>query len=68
MSVITLDEKERQRFVAYLEQEAVTNKGMAEQIEKLGAVHEVMVKRLRIKSGACIVIADDLKRAEDMTL
>ncbi len=65
--VISLDAKERDKFVAYLEQEAVTNKGMAEQMEKL-KVHNVMVQKLKMKAAACIIIALDLRGIEDMTI
>ncbi len=67
MSVILLNEKEREKFVAYLEQEAVTNKGMAEQMEKLKG-HDAMAKILKMRAAACIIIADDLRRIETMKI
>lgn len=67
MNIITLNVKERELFILYLKQEAITNEGMADQMEKL-AVHENTVKRLRIKSLAYSIIATDLQGIEDTTL
>ena len=64
MAVITLNEQERGKFIAYLEQEAVTNNGMSKAMAELKG-HEVMAQRLKDKALACIMIADGLKRTED---
>ena len=65
MPVITLDAEERDKFAAWLEQEAVTNKGMGEQMAKLKG-HEQMAKRLQMKAAACTIIAMQLRSTEDM--
>lgn len=67
MVVISLDVKEREKFAAYLEQEAATNNGMAKEMEKI-KVQEFVVKRMEMKAAACIIIANDLREIEDMKI
>lgn len=67
MSIIRLEIKEREKFAAYLVQEATTIDGIAEQMEKLKG-HDIMVKRLRERARACLIIAQDLRRIEDMNI
>ena len=70
MSVITLDDKEREKFALYLKQEAETNAGMAQQMETLkdNEAMVLIIKSYRMKAVACNLIAGDLLRTEDMKL
>lgn len=63
-----LDVKEREKFITWLEQEALNSNGMAEEMAKLGTMHEPMAKRLRTKATACTIIAEDLRRTESMSI
>jgi len=64
-----LDDKERQKFIAWLEITAETCKGMAEQMEKLPSpAMTELVKKEKIKAGACLLIANDLRSAESLTI
>ncbi len=67
MDIIILDKKEREKFAAYLEQEAIAEKGLYEQMEKI-MVHENIIKRMKVKEMACVLIAGILRNTEDMTL
>ena len=64
-----LDDRERQKFIEWLEMTAETCRGMAEQMEKLPSpAMQELIKRERFKAAACLLIASDLKGAEVMTI
>ena len=64
-----LDDKERLRFIEYLEFTALTCKGMAVQFSKMpGGIMCELEKREKLKAGACLLIANDLKNAEGDTI
>ena len=64
-----LDDKDKIKFIKWLEITAETCKGMAEQIESIPGVHMVeLAKREKIKAGACLLIAHDLLNSELMTI
>lgn len=64
-----LTDKERTRFVKWLEMTASNCTGMAKQCELLSgpAISEI-AKREKIKAAACLLIACDLQSAESMTI
>jgi len=64
-----LDEKEKLRFIEYLEITAENCKGIAEQMSKAGGtVMEQLEKRERTKAAACLLIANDLRNSEPTTI
>lgn len=66
---MTLSDKERRRFVLWLEMTADTCEEMAEQMEKVPGEHMVkLAKRERIKAASCALIACDLNKAETITI
>lgn len=67
VNIIKLNAGEREKFVAYLEQEATTEKGLIEQMERM-EVHENIVKHLKLMVLACDLISDRLRRTEDMKI
>ncbi len=68
-TLITLTDYERERFIAYLTQEAETNDGLAGQIEKLGGKGlELIAKKHRMVAAACEIMIKDLERGEQTTI
>ena len=66
---MVLDDKEKERFIAYLELSAASCKGMIEQFRKLpDPVSEGWIKKEKIKMAAYLIVAEDLKSRESMTL
>ena len=64
-----IDEKEKERFIAYLELNAASCKGMIEQFEKMpGPIMDELVKREKQKMVAFLIVADELKNGESMTV
>jgi len=63
VNVIVLTEQERARFAAYLDQEAATSEGLAEQAAKL-RMYEPLVERLRGEALAYRRIAQVLRSWE----
>ena len=64
-----LTDQERQHFILYLETTAHTCDGMIEQLKKLpGPVMDELIEREKIKSAACMFIANDMRSAESLTL
>ena len=61
-----LSDSERQRFAWWLENEAKTSLGMAEQAEKLGI--QSLVTKERAEALAATVISKKLRSMESMTL
>lgn len=66
MTLINLTAAERDRFATWLEQEAETDKGMLEQMEKLGGMHP-MIKQRKNEIVAALMIARKLRSIEDWT-
>lgn len=67
MPLILLTQQERDKFAAYLLQEAESDDGMAKQMEKLKG-HEAMVKRLRQRGAIYAIVAKELQKIEEMTI
>lgn len=63
-----LDAKERDRFATWLEQEAESDRAIAEQAGKFGTGMDVIVKRNLVRAAACLLIANDLRCIEDGVL
>jgi len=60
-----LEGLERDIFIQWLEDTAETCRLMEKQLEKIGhPATTKLAKREKIKAAACILIANDLKRAE----
>ena len=67
--MLLLTPQERYRFAVWLEQEAASEEGLLEQMEKLAmAGSDVIVKRMKLRRAAYLIVAMDLRRTEDMTL
>jgi hypothetical protein len=64
--VISLTKSERDRFAAWLEQDAQASVGIAEGFSKLG--HEIVVKKLKDEAAAFLIVARKLRNMEDMTI
>lgn len=58
-----LTEEERNRFAAYLEQDAASTDGIIEQVKKLGNM-EPMVRKLITESAAFKIVAAKLRSTE----
>ncbi len=67
MDIITLNIKEREKFASYLEQEAKIDIGMVEQMEKL-KTPEAIIRYMRVKAQARIVVSKELRNTEEVTL
>ena len=63
-----LSDKERDRFLSWLEMEAESDKQMIEQTKKLGKHGEIVAKHLTAKMNAKLIVADQLRRTESMTI
>lgn len=66
--IIKLTQQERERFIAYLLQDAESNFLMARQTDKLGAHAAPVGEMLKKKAAAAIVIARDLGSVEEVTI
>lgn len=52
-----LEDKDKERFILWLEQTAETSKGIAKEMEKMpGHVMNILIQREKIVADACIVI------------
>ena len=58
---LLLTDKERDRFAAWLEHEAATAHGLAQQMEKLGPHVAPMVQRQKAEAAASLLIARKLR-------
>lgn len=63
---LLLTPAERDRFAAYLENEARTDEVMAKQIDKVGP--EILAKKYRVEALAARVIAKKLRSIEDQVI
>lgn len=68
--MVSLSDEERQRFAAYLEQDAANDAAMAEQIEKMGGgpPMEMMAKKMRTEATAARIVAAKLRSIETQTV
>ena len=67
--MIHLSQHEREKFAAWLEQDAESNKGMIRQWEKMaGPQHAVIVDHLKRDVAACLIIMKKLRNIEEMTI
>jgi len=67
LSLIILTDQERIRFAAYLEQEAATSDGLADQMDKLGGIGR-LAEMYRTMAAAAQIIAKDLRGGEKTTI
>lgn len=58
---LLLTDSERERFAAWLEREAASSNGIAEQAEKLGPAMAPLIARERAESAAALLIARKLR-------
>jgi len=65
--VLWLTQLERDKFVAWLQQEIDANKGLIEQMEQIDSP-AVMVNRLKTEAAACAVIGRMLSSIEEMSI
>jgi hypothetical protein len=65
-AVITLTQTERDKFAAWLEQEATTDRGLAEQAKKLGGAGEAINKKLTMDAVMKEIVARQLRTTETM--
>lgn len=62
-----LTDEEKDRFCAYLEQVIESSRGIATQMEKL-SLPATLISREKILASAALVILNDLRSAEKMTI
>lgn len=65
MSLLT--QEERDRFAAYLEAEAATDEGIAQQMEQ-AKVPDVLIRKIRAEATAARIIAAKLRSIESMQI
>lgn len=63
-----LTSEERDRFAAWLENEAATAKVLIEQMEKLGPHVAPLVAREKAEAAAALLIARKLRATESMSI
>ena len=67
--MLLLDEKDKDKFAMYCEQNAESCKGMITQFEKMpGPTMEEMVRREKQKMAAFLIVAADLRSGESVTI
>lgn len=65
--MINLTQQERDKFAAYLEQEAATTDGTIEQLKKLPSM-ELSIKHFNAQSMSMKIVARILRKTETVTL
>ena len=66
---VLLDEREKERFAAYCEQNVRTSKVIVEQMEKSpDPVIAELIKREKLKMAAFSIVAKDLREGETMKI
>ncbi|MCP4410161.1 MAG: hypothetical protein GY807_20950 [Gammaproteobacteria bacterium] len=65
--MIFLNDAERIKFAGYLEQDAQSNEGLIEQMEKLPAL-DAVIKKKRVEVMACRVVVQMLRGVETQTI
>jgi len=69
MSLITLTQAERDKFAAWLEQEAISDDGMATQMETLPqGRYQLLVKNFRMKASAKMLVVKEIRSIEEMSI
>jgi hypothetical protein len=63
-----LTEQERQRFAEWLEREALTSKGLIEQMKKLGPAMNIAMQREQAEAAAALLIARKLRATQSMSV
>lgn len=63
-----LTDQERNRFAAWLEHEAATDKGLLEQMEKLGPAFAVVTAHKKGEIDAALLIARKLRSIESQSI
>jgi len=64
---LLLDEREKKRFAEYLERQALSYKGIVEQMEKTN-IPELVTKHIKQKALAFMLVANELRNAESFTV
>lgn len=67
MSGFLLEEKERDRFLVWLDQQAASNEQIVEQLRK-NSVPEALVKQQSTEALACRIVANMIRSGESVTL
>jgi hypothetical protein len=65
---ILLTREERLRFIAWLEQAAASEAGLADQLSKLPGIPKQLADRKRTLANAQRMVAEDLKRVQEGVL
>lgn len=65
---LLLTDRERERFAAWLEHEAATEKGLIEQMEKLGPAFAAVVEQRKREAGASLLIARKLRSTQSTSI
>ena len=68
MTIVTLTQAERDKFIAYLRQEVESNKLMIEQLKKLGPGGEIMIPKMQQDTAAMIIVAQRVIATEGCTI
>jgi hypothetical protein len=73
--MIMLTDEERRKFSAYLKQEAESDRGIAEQLEKLhdqmhmaAPLKDAMSKKMKTEMAAKLIVASIIDRTESASL
>lgn len=64
--IITLTQEERDKFAAWLEQNAKSDDAMAEQMTKMGGL-DMVVKRMKQRAALYSLVAHELRNIESAT-
>ena len=64
--IITLTQKERDKFAAWLEQNAKSDDAMATQMEKMGGI-DMVAKRMKQRAALFSLVAQELRNIESTT-
>ena len=65
---LLLSDSESRRFIFWLESEAPSAEGIAQQMASMGGVHEMLAKQEREYAAAARLIAARLRRTERMSI
>lgn len=66
--VVVLSAAECRKFTAWLDQEVHTDTLLVEQLSKLGPGGDMMIKPMKQRILAALIISEMLKRIEDQTI
>ncbi len=66
--MIYLDQHERDKFAAYLEQDSESDSSMIEQLIKVGMAPEQLIKKMKAEAVASRIVALKLRSIETETI